>query len=569
MPSVFELVIGPERPATDTFLVRVIRSEAGEASASVVLDLPGLVALRGDVQRAVLTSATASSQARPEGAGTLRSVGSTLFTALLGTATVHACYRSALALADQRGEDLRVVVRLESAELAALPWEAMYDAARGDYVCLREQVVRHLPVPSVPAPLQIQAPLHLLVVTAAPQKLAPLNVIRERDHLQRALDPLVRKGLVTVDWAEQAGWADLQVALMRRPYHCLHFIGHGGFDEETDQGELVLVGADGRPDMVEASRFVSLLRTAQPIPRLVLLNSCSGAAVGVGDLFSGTASALVRGGVSAVVAMQYEITDAASVEFARGFYTGIAHGRGVDAAVAAGRVAILGMNGHTLEWVTPTLHLRGDNPQLFAISRPDATDEARAPENAVAPGDSDVAEAQRCAERWQKQRRWAEAEAAFRKVIRLAPANAAAHYGLGCAQWGQRRSVEAEAAFREAIRLAPAHPVPWCGLGSALRDQRRPVEAEAAFREAIRLAPEHASAHYGLGSALRDQRRAREAEAAFREAIRLAPEHPLAYHGLGHALSDQGRDAEALACHSEAAAREVARSVQISAASGP
>ena len=103
------------------------------------------------------------------------------------------------------------------------------------------------------------------------------------------------------------------------------------------------------------------------MPRLVLLNSCSGAATGVNDLFSGTAAALVRGGVSAVAAMQYPISDAAAVAFARGFYTAIAHGRGVDDATSSGRVAILGSRTRTLEWVTPVMYLRGRDSRLFIL----------------------------------------------------------------------------------------------------------------------------------------------------------------------------------------------------------
>jgi cytochrome c-type biogenesis protein CcmH/NrfG len=582
--SLFELTIGPENSATDTFLVRVIRAAAGEASASIVLDLPQLLAARADVQRAVLASASAGGPTPAKPDRTLRSVGSTLFTALLGTADVHGCYRGALALADQRGENLRVVIRPESVTLATLPWEAMFDPARGDYVCLRDQIVRHLPVPAVPAPLQVQAPLHLLAVTASPRGLAPLNVTRERTHLERALGPLTRAGLVTVDWVEQAGWADLQRTLMRRPYHCLHFIGHGDYDEETDQGTLTLVGMNESPEVVEAYRFVNLLRTARPIPRLVLLNSClgaaggaeeaggteeAGAADGTDNLFAGTASALVRGGVGAVVAMQYGITDAACLEFTRGFYTGIAHGRGVDEAVVAGRVAILGMNGRTLEWLTPALYLRGDNSQLFTISLPDAADEPLVHADRTAPGNSDEAERLRRAERLQRQRRWAEAETAFQEAIRLAPASAAAYFGLGNTQWGQRRPADAQAAFREAIRLAPEHPEPRCGLGNALRDAGQPIEAEAAYREAIQLAPEHAIAHYGLGSALRDQHRFCEAEVAFKESIRLAPERPHAYRGLGRAFSDQGQDAQALACHRKAEALEADRRAEADAASDP
>jgi hypothetical protein len=56
------------------------------------------------------------------------------------------------------------------------------------------------------------------------------------------------------------------------------------------------------------------------------------------------------------------------VAFARGFYTAIAHGRGVDDAVSSGRVAILGISDRTLEWITPVLYLRGRDTHLFAIA---------------------------------------------------------------------------------------------------------------------------------------------------------------------------------------------------------
>jgi WD40 repeat protein len=133
---------------------------------------------------------------------------------------------------------------------------------------------------------------------------------------------------------------------------------------------LALTREDGRADLIAAHRLTDLMRQARPMPRLVVLNSCSGAAAGVSDLFSGTAAALVRGGVSAVAAMQYEISDPAAVAFARGFYAAIARGRGVDDAVSSGRVAILGLSDRTLEWVTPVLYLRGHETQLFTLPAP-------------------------------------------------------------------------------------------------------------------------------------------------------------------------------------------------------
>ncbi len=170
-----------------------------------------------------------------------------------------------------------------------------------------------------------------------------------------------------VRWAPEATWTTLQDTLLSGEWHAVHFIGHGDFDIERDEGVLALTRDDGRADLVEADRFVDLLRQARPMPRLVVLNSCSGAATGVNDLFAGTAAALVRGGVSAVAAMQYSISDAAAVAFARGFYTAIARGRGVDDATSSGRVAILGTGTRTLEWVTPVMYLRGRESRLFIL----------------------------------------------------------------------------------------------------------------------------------------------------------------------------------------------------------
>jgi hypothetical protein len=366
---VIEVAIGPGG-APGIFNVEVVASPAGEASATVVLDADSLLARRGLLQQAVLASAVPRRRALPETEQPVREAGQMLFARLLGTGEVAGRYRAAAAVAADRGEGLRVVLRIDNPALAGLPWEAMYDQAAGAYVCRQDQLVRHVPVASVPTPLQVRPPLRILGVVSSPRGLPLLDVEKEQDQLSRALARAVGQGLVEVHWAPSATWADLQDQLLGGEWHMLHFIGHGDFDPDRDEGVLALVGEDGRADLVAAHRLTDLLRQARPMPRLVVLNSCSGAASGVSDLFSGTAAALVRGGVSAVAAMQYEISDPAAVAFARGFYTAIAHGRGVDDAVSSGRVAILGISDHTLEWVTPVLYLRGYDTRLFSRQAP-------------------------------------------------------------------------------------------------------------------------------------------------------------------------------------------------------
>ena len=366
---VIEVAIGPGG-APGRFRVEVVASPAGEASATVELDADGLLARRGMLQQAVLASAVPSRRVLPVTEQPVREVGELLFAGLLGTGEVAGLYRAAAAVAAERGEGLRVVLRLGTPALAGLPWEAMFDQGAGMYVCRQDQLVRHVPVASVPAPLRIRPPLRILGVVSSPRGLPPLDVDKEQDQLARALARPAGLGLAELHWAPSATWADLQDLLMDGEWHVLHFIGHGDFDPERDEGVLALEREDGRADLVGAHRLVDLLRQARPMPRLVVLNSCSGAAAAASDLFSGTAAALVRGGVSAVAAMQYEISDPAAVAFARGFYAAIARGRGVDDAVSSGRVAILGTGDRTLEWVTPVLYLRGHDPRLFTLHAP-------------------------------------------------------------------------------------------------------------------------------------------------------------------------------------------------------
>ena len=241
----------------------------------------------------------------------------------------------------------------------------MYDDAAGEYLCRRGQLVRHVPIAAPIPPLAVPLPLRILAVASSPRGLPRLDVSREQEQLGRALAGVARAGLAEVSWASSATWPDLQDTLLDGQWHVVHFIGHGDYDPGRDEGVLALVGENGRADLVGASRLVDLLRQARPMPRLVVLNSCSGAASGSADVFSGTAAALVRGGVSAVAAMQYSISDPAAVAFCRGFYGALARGRGVDEAVSSGRVAILGLSGQTLEWVTPVLYLRGRDSRLF------------------------------------------------------------------------------------------------------------------------------------------------------------------------------------------------------------
>jgi CHAT domain-containing protein len=126
----------------------------------------------------------------------------------------------------------------------------------------------------------------------------------------------------------------------------------------------------GRKHLLGASDL-ALLVDDHYFLRLVFLNSCEGARGSPRDAFSSTAATLVRSGIPAVVAMQYEITDRAAIEFSRSFYDAVADRLPIDAAVAEARTAV--KMGSALEWGTPVLYLRSGDGLIFNIP-PKTTD---------------------------------------------------------------------------------------------------------------------------------------------------------------------------------------------------
>ena len=356
--------------ARGEFIARVVDAPSGgEPSAIFQLDVDGLLRGRDALENTVLASGAAGRRIVPAHEQQLRRVGQQLFEALF-SGHVLGTYRASLGAARQRGEPLRVVLRLTAPQLAALPWEALFDTEIEKFICRREPLVRHVPAPYTREPLEVTPPLRVLGLVASPRGMQPLDVAAEQKQLSEALTTPIAGGLIELEWLAHASWDGVHERLLSNQWHVLHFIGHGDYDVDTDQGLIALEGEGGRAEPVEAEQLADLLNEARPTPRLVVLNSCSSGEGGTQDLFSGTAAALVRSGINAVAAMQFTISDSAAIAFAKGFYTAIALGRSVDDATRSGRISMLG-RGHSLEWVTPVLYVRGESTQLFRLARPE------------------------------------------------------------------------------------------------------------------------------------------------------------------------------------------------------
>ncbi len=346
-----------------------VSSPAGDGSVDVGLDPAGLGVDLDTLQARVLASATISRSVVPELERPLREVGQALFEAVF-QASAGALFLSSRNEVEQAGGRLRIALRLHPPELAVLPWELLFSEDYGGYLCRRSSMVRYVDAPEPVRPMTVTPPLRVLGMTALPGDLAVLDADTEQRRMQQLLAPLQARGLIAVDWVAGQSWEAAQDALYAG-CQVFHFIGHGGFDPDRGEGVIAFVGDRGRRQLVGASALADLLSVADPMPRLVMLNSCQTAAGADTDVFSSTAATLVRT-VPGVVAMQFAITDDAAAVFSRAFYQALVHNRGVDEAVRAGRIALTGWNPDTLEWVTPVLYLRSRDTRLFDLTNSDA-----------------------------------------------------------------------------------------------------------------------------------------------------------------------------------------------------
>ena len=216
-------------------------------------------------------------------------------------------------------------------------------------------------------------------MVARPGDLGVLDAEQEQQRLQAALAGLQREGLVELGWVAGQTYRDLEDALDAGPWHVFHFVGHGGYDRMADEGTLALAGETGRAHPVGADDISRLLAEHHPL-RLVVLNACDTGRGSAADTFSSTAAALIRREIPTVVAMQFEITDAAAIQFSQAFYQHVAKHRPVDDSVRRARVALRLAKKDTLEWGTPVLYLRAPDGRIFDITLPPPRQPALAPD---------------------------------------------------------------------------------------------------------------------------------------------------------------------------------------------
>ncbi|MFQ5639218.1 MAG: CHAT domain-containing protein [bacterium] len=351
--------------AGECYQIKVLNSPAGQTTGQFKLpfselELENLLLRVGRPRRGVRRIDSPEMDA-------VKQFGGRLFESVFD-GEVGQCLRASLDEVEQKEHGLRLRLRLTDVpELADLPWEYIYNPSLNRFLSLSisSPIVRYLELSVRHRPLEVKPPLRVLVMISSPYNFPKLDVEQEWAKLKHAFAEFEKDGQVVLERMENATLATLQRHLRKKRYHIFHFMGHAGFVQQAQDGVLILEDEQDRGRPVSAQYLGTLLHD-HPSLRLALLNACEGARASRNDPFSGTAQSLVQQGLPAVIAMQFEVTDEASITFSQWFYEFLAKGHPVDECLSEARKAIF-TQGNDIEWGTPVLYMRAPDGRIFDI----------------------------------------------------------------------------------------------------------------------------------------------------------------------------------------------------------
>lgn len=267
--------------------------------------------------------------------------------------------------------------------IAEKPWEFAYDKARQSFLATEEiHLIRNV-LTAVPASVirERTGPLRILVAAAQPVGFVALSAEQEAGVIRRGFEALIEAKLVTVEVLARATPGRIHGLLSTGEFDVVHFIGHGTFNEETQEGALIFEDERGGqyPLGERSCREIFCQRGVS----LVFLNACQTGSGGRSDFNKGVAQALVSHGLPALVANQYSVLDSSATSFAQHFYWSLAQGMGLGEAAREARIAVnYSMEGELIDWAVPVVYAR-DPAMRLCTPPPDAQKVRSTPARAV------------------------------------------------------------------------------------------------------------------------------------------------------------------------------------------
>jgi hypothetical protein len=167
---------------------------------------------------------------------------------------------------------------------------------------------------------------------------------------------------------------EIDLALQTRKHDIVHISGHGEYNKLNESGILYLENKDGNEERVFGSFLCEKIKRHSSV-KLVVLSACETALGGM----ESTALQIAQGGIPAVLAMRYTVSDFGAKSFTTHFYSKLAQGETINNALAVARNELWReveeMRKNTIdqalypaEWFTPVLYL---NQSIESLINPD------------------------------------------------------------------------------------------------------------------------------------------------------------------------------------------------------
>jgi tetratricopeptide (TPR) repeat protein len=269
--------------------------------------------------------------------------------------------------------------------LLALPWELLHDGKTyvmmgAEPLTVRRQLVNRKSFDVCVA----DPPVRVLMVSPRPEddKSGYIDHRASAIPLVRALDTLGDKAELTI--LSPPTFDALERALTsankaKKPFHVVHFDGHGVFQKDIGLGGLCFESPESVPAfqkrksaIVNADDMAEIMNKHR-IP-LVFLEACQTATADI-DPTASVAAALLDNGIASVVAMTHSVLVVTAQKFVTKFYQALVKGDRVGDAMLAGqkalkldsfRTTIFGAGKLELQdWFVPILLQEKDDPRLF------------------------------------------------------------------------------------------------------------------------------------------------------------------------------------------------------------
>jgi len=134
---------------------------------------------------------------------------------------------------------------------------------------------------------------------------------------------------------------------------------------------------------------------------------------------------------------------------------------------------------------------------------------------------------------------------ATKKLVKITPQDALAHYNLGNTYRELANFSKAEECYKKAVSIKPEFYEAYYNLGIVSKNNYKLEESERYYKQAIHLKPNFAEAYNNLGTVLENLGKLNDSAVCFKKAITLNPNFAEAYNNLGINLEQQGNLKEA------------------------